>query len=539
MATQFDFAAHGLAPPTRRPPIPGGVPQSVAAVLDPVVASDPDRLALVGRHGRFRYGELDAVVNRAAAVLADLGIGHYDRVAACLPNDADIVIAFLASQRLGAIWVGVNKPLAPPEKAYLLEDSGSRVFLATPEAAAEVAPHLEELSDLDHVVIVDPAAAAPADGSWAALLAAKPESQRPEVEIDPFAPAAIAYTSGTTGYPKGAVHSQHNMLMPGAISHATNRYGGCSHGVVLALTILNLQVLYVLTAFEDGAACIAIDRTDPEGLAEWIRAERIENFCGVPTILHDLLTHPGIEASDLDSLICPEVGGADVPPEFRELYRKRFGKGVSVGYGMTEAPTAVTWSDPDDPPTPGLCGRPLVHVEIEIRGEDDGLLPAGEVGEICVAPASSGDFAGVYTPMIGYWGNPEATAEALVDGVYHTGDIGLLAEDGNLFIRGRRNELILRGGSNVYPAEVERILQAHPSVAGSAVFGLPDERLGERVAAAVELEAGASATPDELIAHCREQLARYKVPAQLVVVETLPRNAMQKVIKRQLHPLFG
>jgi acyl-CoA synthetase (AMP-forming)/AMP-acid ligase II len=245
-----------------------------------------------------------------------------------------------------------------------------------------------------------------------------------------------------------------------------------------------------------------------------------------------------VKREDLESLVNLEAGGAVVPEEFRRLYRERFGQGVRVGYGMTEAPTAVTWSGTEDSPLPGLCGKAVAYVEIRIEDGDGGLLPAGEVGEICVAPASSGEWKDVYTPMLGYWNKPEASAEALRADVYRTGDLGFLAEDGNLFIRGRRNELILRGGANIYPAEVERVLEEHPGVAGSAVLGISDERLGERVVAAVELEPGSQVSAEDLLARCRAQLARYKVPSQLVVVETLPRNAMSKVVKRELTSHF-
>jgi acyl-CoA synthetase (AMP-forming)/AMP-acid ligase II len=198
----------------------------------------------------------------------------------------------------------------------------------------------------------------------------------------------------------------------------------------------------------------------------------------------------------------------------------------------------VTWSDGDAATRPGLCGRPLPHLEIEIRSDEGRRLPPGAVGEICVAPASSGPWAGVYTPMLGYWGRPDATAEALRGGVYHTGDLGLLDEDGTLFIRGRRNELILRGGANVYPGEVERVLGEHPDVTACAVLGIPDARLGERVVAAVELRDGSDTSPEALVAHCRASLARYKTPERVRVVASLPRNAMSKVIKRELRSLF-
>ncbi len=543
------LAEHGLLAPPSRPKFPSGRTQSVCDVFDWVLDEDPDREALVGRHGRYSYAALDAEANRAAAALAGLGVGAGDRVAACLPNDVDIVIAFLGTLRLGAVWVGVNRPLAGPEKAYLLNDSGARVYLAAPDAASEIAPLRGDIPALEHVVTVDAAARSEASQApktsgddWAGLRRATGDPDRPAQasRVDPFSPAAIAYTSGTTGHPKGAVHSHHNVLLPGAVSAATGTYTpDLRQGVVLPLTILNLIVLGPLTAFQVGSTCVAIDRIDAPGLAAWVRDEKVGHFAAVPTIIHDLMTHPDVAKEDLASLQRPMVGGADCPEEFRDLYRERFGREVGIGYGMTEAPTAVTSADGTPSAQPGLCGKALPQIEIQIRDEDDRPLPAGEMGEICVGPSRTGDWAGVYTPMLGYWNRPDATADALRAGVYHTGDVGFLEPDGTLYIRGRRNELILRGGANVYPAEVERVLGEHPSVAAAAVFGLPDPRLGERVVAVVQLEPGAVADEAALVAHVRSELARYKTPDAIRFVDEMPRNAMNKIVKRTLHPLFG
>ena len=501
---------------------------TIGRVLDRRVSSTPDRLALVGRSGRFSYGELDRAANRAANALAALGVTRGERVAACLPNDVDIVIAFLGAMRLGTIWVGINKPLAAREKAYCLRDSGARALLAPADVIGSLAGERASLGELRHAVEVAP-------GTFACC----GDDARPALELDHHAPAAIAYTSGTTGFPKGAVHSHHNLLLPGAVAAASGTYGAdVRQGVLLPLTILNLVVLGPLVAFQDGSALVCIDRIDPEGVADWVRRERVGHFAAVPTVLYDLLTHPSVGRDDLASLRRPEVGGAECPEEFRRLYRERFGGEVTIGYGMTEAPTAVTRSDGAAAPQPGLCGKAVPQVEIAILDEKDQPVPDGEVGEICVAPARSGPWAGVYTPMLGYWNQPEETAKALRGGVYHTGDLGFVDERGDLYIRGRRNELILRGGANVYPAEVERVLAEHPAVAASAVLGRPDARLGQRVVAAVQLAAGAEASPDELASFARERLARYKVPEQIALVAALPRNAMGKVVKRELEALF-
>ncbi|HYC01137.1 MAG TPA: AMP-binding protein [Candidatus Limnocylindrales bacterium] len=522
--------------PQARPRIPGDAPQSVAAVLERGLRNCPQREALVGRHSRYTYATLDRAADQAAAALWELGVRPGDRVAACTGNHPDIVIAFLGCMRLGAIWVGINRPLAAPEKAYMLADSEACLFLGERAMCEQVRARRHDVPSLRHVCELE---AGDGGCEWHRLLA-HATSPAPKVDIDPFAPAAIAYTSGTTGFPKGAVHSQHNLLIPGAVAAATAAYPqGQIQGVLLPLTILNLMVLVPLLAFQIQGCCVCMDRIDAVGVAEWVRSERIGHFAAVPAIYHDLLTNPQVDRNDLATLVRPEVGGAECPPAFLQLYRERFGADVSIGYGMTEAPTAVTRSLGDRPPTPGLIGRPLPQVEIRLLDGDGRDVAPGEVGEICVAPARDGLFAGVYTPMLGYWGKPQETAKALRDGILHTGDLGAVGEDGDLYIRGRRNELILRGGANVYPAEIERVVHQDPRVAACAVLGIPDERLGERVVAAVQLAEGASVTEEELRERCAAELARYKIPERFYFVASLPRNSMGKIVKRDLRTQLG
>jgi long-chain acyl-CoA synthetase len=489
----------------------------------------PTHAALVDAHRRYTYGELDEAVTRAAQALYTLGVRAGDRVAACLPNQADIVIAFLATQRLAALWVGIAKPLAPPEKRYLLEDSGARVYLVSPDLVSEatsIAP-----ATLEHVIDV---ASGGAECTWSRITAQASSSPISEA-IDPHAPAAIAYTSGTTGFPKGAVHSQHNLVLMGAVARAAGFYpSDMAHGVMLPLTTLNLMVLVPLLTLQSGAACVVLDSKKPLELARKVREQRIGHLTAVPAIYHDLFTHPEVQQSDLASLVQPEVGGANIPPALRDVYRTRFGREICVGYGMTEAPATVTRTRPDASYAAGLCGHPLPQFALEIRSASGERLSAGEVGEICVLGAHEGPFANVYTPMLGYWNKPEATCDVLRDGRYHTGDLGMLDEHGQLFVMGRQKELIIRGGANVYPAEVERVLHEHPGVAAAAVLGVPDERLGERVVAFVELSPGASYDEAALRKRLEQSLARYKQPAELHVVESMPRNAMGKVVKSQL-----
>ena len=537
----FDYAAHGLIESATKLDLPGGGPHTIGAVLDRQLQREPHKLALVGRSARYSYAELDAQVAKTAAILFAHGIRRYDRIAACLPNDVDIVIALLACARLGAIWVGVNRPLAPPEKAFILQDSGASLYLTDAAGVVEIEPLRAQLPALRDVLCIDPG---DAGAQWRAQLDTAAMESVPPLAVDPFEPAAIAYTSGTTGRPKGAVHSHHNVLLPGAIKAHEQYFGtDCVQGVMLPLTILNLMVLAPLVAFQYGSCCVCMDSLKPEEIARWVREERIGHFASVPTVIQDLLTSERVNPADLVTLGQPEIGGAGIAQSFQQLYAERFGCRMTVAYGMTEAPTIVTRTSADGQLHDDLCGTALEQVEIVIVDEDERVLPSGSVGQICVAPATRGRYAHVYTTMLGYWNRPEATAAALKHGRYHTGDIGYLDAQGQLFIKGRQNDLIIRGGANVYPVEVERVLGEHPAVAAVAVLGIPDARLGQRVAAVIEPGEAAAAIPagelsQSLQAHCAAQLARYKVPEQFRFVDRLPRNAMNKIIKPQLSHLF-
>lgn len=530
-----DGADAGLRPSGRRPRIPGGGPQTVADVLARPVAERPRAEALVGRHRRYTYAELDAAVDRAAGALIDLGTSPGTRVAACLGNHPDIVIAFLGAMRIGAVWVGINVALAPPEKAYMMEDTGTSILLTYTAMLEGMHSSVGLPASLDEVVTVDETGA----GEWSALLT-EAEPDRPDIDVDPFAPAAIAFTGGTTGFPKGAVHSQHNLLLPGTMQRAAGMVEpGSRQGVCLPLTILNLMIMHPLVSFQNDAVCVTMDRTDAVGMAELIRDERINSFSSVPAQLHDLLTHDEIPDEWLRSLTRPGVGGAELPGAFRRLYEERFGGILLNGYGMTEAPSAVALTDTTKTVEGGETFVALPHVEISVRDGHDAVLPTGEEGEVCVGPATTGQWKGVYTPMLGYWGRPDDTERTLAGGVLHTGDVGVMNDDGGLHLSGRRGEMIIRGGANVYPAEVERVLHDHPAVAACAVLGRPDERLGECVVAFVEPEPGATDDADfgiaaKLTTHCHRNLARYKVPDDFILVESFERTPMGKI---RLEPL--
>ncbi|MDA8048309.1 MAG: AMP-binding protein [Actinomycetota bacterium] len=482
-------------------------PAGVFDVLRGPLARDPSAEALVTPSGRYSYAELDELAERSAAAWRDLGVGPGDRVAASLPNDAAIVGAFHGAMRIGAIWVGINQALAPPEKAYMLNDSGASVLLADDAVAAALAG-----AGVEHRARVV------APGEWeSARAAAEPGARWPDP--DPEAPAAIAYTSGTTGFPKGAVHCQAGIVLPGAATVARRGWGpSLRKGDSFALTILNMHVLTTVLTAQAGGTAVIMEGADVRSIAEGIRAEAVTVWNGAPAQLWTMIRDPSIAPGDLASLEEVWAGGADCPDSLQRDFEARFGVTVCRTYGLTEAPALVCLDELTGPRTSGTSGRPLDHVQLS---SDD--------GEIVLGPAPEGPFAGRYRPALGYWGRPEAAA-GVVDGrTLHTGDLGRLDDDGQLRVLGRRSTVIIRGGANVYPAEVERVLAAAPGVGASAVVGVPDERLGERVGAALEPRDATGLDLDAVAEYCRSQLAAYKVPQRWVVVERLPRNQMGKV----------
>jgi long-chain acyl-CoA synthetase len=521
---------------SRARPIPGDL-QDVASALDRSLATSPDAEALVSRFARYSYRQLDEAINAAAAALAALGIGTGDRIAANAGNHCEIIIAFLAAQRLGAVWVGISRALATPEKIYQLQDAGVRLLLADAAAASQIETVRAELPALEHVIDMEPGET---PNGWLRLIAQHAGARRPSVTIDPHAPAGIAYTSGTTGRPKGAVHSQHNMAVVAAATLQGLRgpqwHPGIRQGVTHALTTLNMMILDPVTALAGGGTCICMDRADAIGIAEWTAREKVEHFVAAPATMFDLLTKPEIDPAALASLRFATSGGANVPDEIRRLYAERFGMPLVAGYGLTEAPTAVAENPIDQPFLPGSCGRAYPHLRIVALDAEDRELPSGEPGEIAIRAADGGDWANVYTPMLGYWGRPEESEATLRNGWLHTGDIGTVDEEGNIFIKDRLKELIIRGSANIYPAEIERVLTADPRVRGAAVVGKPDQRLGEIVAAFIEPvpDTSEDVLREDLKAACAAELARYKVPEVWVFLAEMPRNAMNKILKNEL-----
>lgn len=497
----------------------------MSRLLDARAAEMPLRDALIDARHRLTYGEVHGLVRAVAAGLRAEGILPGDRVAVSLPNSVHAVILYLACMRVGAMFVGIHPGLAPVEKVRLVETAQVGILFATPGITASLAAgpdpvsglHVPvELSDLRLEGVVRPAP----DDDWA--------------DPDPTAPAAIAFTSGTTGRPKGVVHDQQHMLLPpSVILH--DRMGGRGErvGVHLPLTTLNVLVLGPVLAMLGGGTCICIDGHGPELLADVVRAERIEHMSTSPAIVSDLLAHRAVDPRSFAGVRLG-VGGIACPESLRDAYRSAVGRDFTTGYGLTEAPTSVTQETERVAHRAGASGVAMAHVQIEIVDDDGRPSPIGEDGEITVRAAGQGPWAGRFRGLHSYLDAPDDTARARRGGRLHTGDVGMLDGDGYLHVRDRQSDMINRGGSKVSPIEVETVLRGNPAVADCIVMGLADERLGHTVAAAVVLRPESGSTTADLRRECARELAGYKVPSTIMIVDALPRNPMGKVIRAEV-----
>lgn len=487
------------------------LPASIATVLRPALAANPDAPAIEAASGIWTYRRLDEQADAAAAALWSLGVRPGDRVAACLPNDLDIVAAFHGTQRIGAIWAGIGEALAAAEQQYLHDLIAPKVVLSGPRCL------------LDTPTRVD-------TDQWAT---AQHAPTAPTVETDFDGPAAIAFTSGTSGRPKAVVHSQRTMLLPGAALVATRGWGPeLRKGDSFPLTILNMIVLTTLLTAQAGGCAVIMDRRDVAGVAEWITTRKVTVWNGAPAQLHDLAARPEL---DLSSLREVWSGGSDTPDHLREAFAAAHGLVPRVTYGLTEAPSVVSIDPPGADWHPRTSGTALPQYDVAAYDDNGNRLPPGKIGELCLSARIDGPWANLWRPLLGHWTG--TGIEPTPAGPVATGDIGSVDANGRLILLDRKKMVIIRGSANIYPLEVERVLDTHPTVRRSAVCGIPHERLGQQVAAVVETN-GAEVDFTELAAHCRRELAGYKVPEVWSAVESLPTNAMGKVVRTQLSDLI-
>jgi long-chain acyl-CoA synthetase len=496
--------------------------------------------------GRWhRSGDLFERGRRLAGGLAGLGIRPGDRVAVMLPNCPEVGISYAALWRAGAAITPVIFLLPPPELRYVLEHSGAAAIITAPELLGIVLAAAEGLESLRWVISTGAApdgnggpvgrgGAGQAEGPRGAggpvrvLPLASLEASEPIeiVERDDSDLAALLYTGGTTGRAKGVMLSHENLWRCGRSAQQASRISGVNrHIIPLPLSHAFGLIVAIVGMHGDEPNVSVLQRWfDPTGFLEQVQAHRVQSGPVVPSMLQLLLTQP-LEEYDLSSLRHLACGAAPMPPEAaREIERRVPGLEVREGYGCTES-GAVISSTPPGRRKLGSVGLPLPDYQVRILDEQDREVPLGERGEICVrAP-------GV---MLGYWRSPEVTAETLRDGWLHTGDIGRLDEDGYMWVVDREKDLIIRGGFNVFPRDVEEALVEHPAVAMAGVVGRADPVHGEEVVAFVSLRPGARATGDELIGFARSRLSAYKYPREVHVLDDLPLTPVGKLDRKAL-----
>ncbi len=509
-------------------------------------AGHADKDYLVYRDERWTYKQAHEEVARIANWLVANGIGQQDRVAIAMRNFPEWMLSYWAIASIGAVSVGVNAWWVPEELKYGLKDSGTKLLICDKERLARFDEVRGGFPDIKVVAVrVEdvPAWATP----WSDVLKAEPVL--PEVTIDPEDDACIFYTSGTTGSPKGAQLTHrgcvNNILSVvfGTMSQATAQAksegkaapdllagGKTQTASIVATPLFHVTANNCLaqTATIGGGKLVHMHKWDAGEALRIIEEEKITIFSGVPTMSREIINHPDFATRDTSTLTALNGGGAAVQPDLvGKIDQAKGGARPGQGYGMTEVcgiiSTSAGYFLSDKPSSAGMV---LPIYDVKCIDKDGNALPTGETGEICVRGAQV---------IKGYLNRPEATAETIVDGWLHTGDIGYVDEDNFVYLVDRAKDMVLRGGENVYCSEVETALYKHPDVAECSVFSVPDERLGEEVGAAIFPAPGTSPTAAELRDFCKTQLAAYKAPRYIwLLEEPLPRNASGKFVKRTL-----
>jgi len=500
------------------------MPPSLRALFE-TARGRGEEIFLVYEDERWSFSKTMEQVDAMGALLVKrYGIRPGDRVAIAMRNYPEWITAFAAITSIGAVAVSMNAWWKVEELAYGLEDSGARVLICDPQRLNDALGALAD-SELRALVVRGEGALPEAADHLDEVL--ELGAPLPDVQIGPDDDVTILYTSGTTGNPKGAVCRATASAMMKPEDTAGHPYPNC---FILSVPLFHVTgcVAVMLSCFASGARLVMMYKWDPERALELIERERVTHFVGVPTMSWDLLESPDFAIRDTSSLLSVGGGGAPAPPELVRRIDSNFKSGrPGIGYGMTETNAYGPQNAGDDyMRKPTSAGRVVPIVELRVTGENDVPLATGEVGEIW--------FRGPNL-IRGYWNQPEATAETLVDGWLRSGDIGRIDEEGFIYVQDRAKDMVLRGGENIYCAEVEAALYEHEGVYEAAVFGLPHERLGEEVAAAVHPKAGRTLDVAELREHVAARLAAFKVPSHIEITPTpLPRNPAGKFLKREL-----
>lgn len=490
------------------------------------VEAYPDQRAYVYLGEQKTYREFNDEVNRLANSLQALGITQGSKVALILPNSAEFLIAYYALIRTGAVVIPINPMYKPDEAAYILQDGEVEALISIPQLLPvldAVKPRVPTLKNL----ILTGSESIPGYLSFNQLLQqGSPEFSGPALGEDDV--AVILYTSGTTGKPKGAMLTQKNLTSNVESTIEFTQITSADR-IICVLPMFHVFCMTVCMnlSVAIGGLLVILPRFTPQDVVTAIKENQATMFAGVPTMYTFLLNFPGAAKEDLASLRLSVSGGAPLPLEVLGSFEAKFGKAISEGYGLSESSPVCTFN-PIGKGKPGSIGINFPGVINKVVDENDNELPVGQVGELIVKGPNV---------MKGYFKLPEATAEAMRGGWLHTGDMAKMDEDGYFYIVDRKKDLILVGGYNVYPREVEEVVYQIPQVLEAAVVGLPDPQFGEAVKAVISLKSGQQLTAEEVINFCSGRLAKYKVPKVVEIWPELPKNSTGKILRRELRNL--
>ena len=513
---------------------------NLATLLESSARDHPTREALVLGPTRLTYAAVDGAANQVANALLEQGLQRGDKVALSCPNLPFFPIVYYGILKAGGVVVPLNVLLKNREIAYHLRDSDARFyfcFQGTPELPMALEGHagFTEVDSCEHFVVItaDPVAPSPIDGTTTlGQLMAGQSPRLDSASTQAGDTAVILYTSGTTGQPKGAELTHANLVMntvvceklfgaPPAGTHDV-------HLVTLPLFHSFGQTVQMNTGFSMGSTLVLVPRFDPVDALQTMDREDVTFFAGVPTMYWAMLS-AGATGADLAkvaaNLRMAASGGASLPVEIIKTFKERFGVQILEGYGLSETSPVASFSRTDLEPRPGSIGVPVWGVQMALVDDEGTPVPEGEVGEIAIRG---------HNVMKGYYGKPEATSQVMREGWFRTGDIARRDTDGYYYIVDRAKDMIIRGGFNVYPREVEEVLMTHPAVSLAAVVGVKDEQYGEEVKAYVIKAPGATETEEDLVEWSREQMAAHKYPRLVEFRDSLPMNATGKILKREL-----
>ena len=505
-----------------------GIIMNISQTLERHALMNGHRVAVKFKDHIYTYEQVNKNVDSYAHLLISLGVKKGDRVSIWLPNGMEFIYAFYAALKIGAIAVPINHLFKSAEAGYILKDSEAR-FLFTTE---EKIPLLkDQLSNLEKVLITD-SLPSYSDIFIEINSLLKNHSQTFYAkDLSPDQGACVLYTSGTTGNPKGVELSHYNLNTNAEFYadsiHLTEDHYGC---IVTPLSHLLVLMAGLILIFMKGGKFYLFEKFSTKTVASKICEEKISFFIGVPAMYYMFLTLPDEPSFDMTSLEICITSGGHMPLEVRKQFESKYNTITLQAYGQTESSPVITVDSLSRDRRFESVGYPLPHLEVAIMDDNHNFLPPDEPGEIVVKG---------HCVMKGYWNNPDQTAKTVINGWLHTGDIGKMDEEGYVYLLDRKKDLIIVGGYNVYPVEIENVLYTHPAILEAAVIGEPNERLGEVPKAFIALKEGASITKDEIIAYCLERLAKYKQIREVEFIKEIPKTPSGKLMKRKLKTQYS